>query len=541
MQKYIDFINKTVPKVLTQVDRDRHSPTYGCCDRNFWHLKIRDFSSAILQQTGLSLALLAILPYSGNSLYGREDVKDWARASVHYWGKIQLKDGSFNEYYPFEHGFPPTAFSLYSSCEVYKRLNMNVPKLTEAFSKTGKYLASHRETQAYNQEMASITALYSLYTITKEKWVLSAVNQKLLLLLERQSEDGFFPEYGGADIGYLSVFFDMMAEYYWMSRDERVLKPLEKILSFILFFIHPDRTVGGEYGSRNTTYFLPNGLEVMRQMGYPEAEAARDWLFEDAEKTGFFMDSVDDRYCSHYLLHSFLRALEKAMQGDTKCTEKMVLPFNSGKSTYFADAGLWSHSELIENEIPVYMIAGARKGGVLKLYCSGEQVFADFGYRVNYGKGRIAVTNWQDSSYTVNKKENVLTICGRFNLVTLKVGSPFLHLGLRIVAFIAGNKIIRFLKKKIILVDKHTDITFRRKIIFQDGLLQIEDEIKSPHPICLEGADSASVRHVASGKFFSISDLCFHDCKNYGKSGKFYIKKSFDCQSGRFSEYEELK
>ena len=117
MQKYMDFINKTVPKVLTQVDRDRHSPRYGCCDRNFWHLKIRDFSSAILQQTGLSIALLTTVPYPGNVFYGREDVKDWARASVYYWEKIQLKDGSFNEYYPFEHGFPPTAFSLYSSCE----------------------------------------------------------------------------------------------------------------------------------------------------------------------------------------------------------------------------------------------------------------------------------------------------------------------------------------------------------------------------------------------------------------------------------------
>ncbi|MBR9953864.1 hypothetical protein KE531_09600 [Eubacteriaceae bacterium Marseille-Q4139] len=541
MQKYMDFINKTVPKVLTQVDRDRHSPTYGCCDRNFWHLKIRDFSSAILQQTGLSIALLTTVPYPGNVFYGREDVKDWARASVYYWEKIQLKDGSFNEYYPFEHGFPPTAFSLYSSCETYKRLNMDEPKLTEAFSRTGKYLASHRETEAYNQEMASITALYSLYTITKENWVLSAVNRKLLLLLEVQSEDGFFPEYGGADIGYLSVFFDMMAEYYWMSRDERVLKPLEKILSFLLFFIHPDRTAGGEYGSRNTTYFLPNGLEVMRQLGYPEAEAARDWLFEDADKTGFFMDSVDDRYCSHYLLHSFLRALEKEIQGGATCTEKVVLPFHAGKSTYFSDAGFWSHSEWIERGIPVYMIVGARKGGVLKLYGKGEQVFADFGYRVNYGKGKIAVTNWQDPSYIVKQKGNSLTVSGHFNLVTLKVGSPFLHLGLRAVAFVAGNKIIRFLKKKIILVDKHTDIAFRRKITFQDGVLQIEDEIESPKPVCLEGADSPSVRHVASGKFFSISDLCFHDCKSYGNSKKFYIKKKYDCQSGRFIENEELK
>ena len=90
-------------------------------------------------------------------------------------------------------------------------------------------------------------------------------------------------------------------------------------------------------------------------------------------------------------------------------------------------------------------------------------------------------------------------------------------------------------------MDKHTDIAFRRKITFQDGVLQIEDEIESPKPVCLEGADSPSVRHVASGKFFSISDLCFHDCKSYGNSKKFYIKKKYDCQSGRFIENEELK
>ena len=46
---YRDYIRKKLPLVLTQIDRDRHSKTYGCCDRNFWHLKIRDFPSAILQ------------------------------------------------------------------------------------------------------------------------------------------------------------------------------------------------------------------------------------------------------------------------------------------------------------------------------------------------------------------------------------------------------------------------------------------------------------------------------------------------------------
>ena len=36
---------KQIPKLLTLLDRNPHSPTYGCFDRNFWHYKIIDFPS----------------------------------------------------------------------------------------------------------------------------------------------------------------------------------------------------------------------------------------------------------------------------------------------------------------------------------------------------------------------------------------------------------------------------------------------------------------------------------------------------------------
>ena len=55
---YSGFIKENISRVLTQVDRDCDSKTYGCCDRNYWHLKIRDFPSAILQQTCLTMALM---------------------------------------------------------------------------------------------------------------------------------------------------------------------------------------------------------------------------------------------------------------------------------------------------------------------------------------------------------------------------------------------------------------------------------------------------------------------------------------------------
>ena len=357
---YIDFINKCMPKVFTQVDRDIHSKTYGCCDRNYWHLKIRDFSSAILQQTGLTLVLLNQINFEGNLFYGNQDVADWGKATVYFLKKIQLKDGSFNEYYPNEHGFPPTAFSLYSACEIYKRLEMNDESLLKSFYKAGNYLINHIEGKAYNQEIASITALYSLYTINNDKWVLDGLNVKLENIIKLQSDEGWFSEYGGADIGYLSVSLDMLAEYYTMSKDTRVLKPLNQIIAYIKYFVHPDRTIGGEYGSRNTTYFLPNGLEVLAQIGNEDAIAIKNYIYQNSGEPYFFLDAVDDRYCSHYLLHSFLRALEKEKEVK-KTTIKLPHEYNNTKMFY--EAGMY-----IKSYNNIFSIIGLRKGGILKLY-----------------------------------------------------------------------------------------------------------------------------------------------------------------------------
>lgn len=525
MNNYISFIEKITPKVLTQVDRDKASKTYGCCDRNFWHLKIRDFSSAILQQTGLSMALLYTTDFPGNYFFKNPDMKSWAVASVYFWKQIQLRDGSFNEYYPNEHGFPPTAFSLYTACEIYRRLHMNDPELVSSFEKTAGYLCRHIETKAYNQELASITALYSCYMITGHVWILEGLNKKLERILCLQSEEGWFSEYGGADIGYLSVSFDMLAEYYWLSRDERVIKPLESIIDFIKYFVHPDGTVGGEYGSRNTTYFLPNGLEVLIQMGNPDAVAVKNYLLRDAAQPGFFLDAVDDRYCTHYLLHSFLRALEKEQPVSIVPS---VLPFEKNDSHFFKDAGLWTYSQ---NNC--YCIVGAQKGGIIKLYYKKQQVYIDCGYRVDYGKGVVAATNWQDPSYKIEMiSDNHFQISGRFNLVSLKTPTPFLHLGLRITSALLGNKIISFLKKKIILVDKHTDISFQRNISIEMDRLVITDTIHSPKPVNIECANNFSLRHVASGKFYSISDICPRDRSIYDNSTDLHIEKTYCFSDG---------
>lgn len=497
---YKDFILKKAPLIFTQVDRDKDSVTYGSCDRNHWHLKIRDFTSAILQQSALTMALLYGVNFEGNVYYQNVRVKEWAIASVRYWTKIQLSDGSYNEYYPWEHGFPPTAFSLYTSCEVYKRFSLQDNFIAESIRRTAKYLSRHIENDALNQELASITALYNAYLVLKEDWIYAAMESKLERVLKRQSTEGWFEEYGGADIGYLSVSLDMLAEYYWMSRDQRVYAPLQKVVQFLQYFVHPNGTIGGEYASRNTTYFLPNGLEVLSILGSAEAEAMIQKLYGNTSKQGYFLDSVDDRYLSHYVMHSMLRAQEKRMASAHPIPCK--LPYEVEHSVVFPEAGIVSFSNQQYSGI-----ISLRKGGIIKIYQGDQECFIDCGYRVNIKKGTVLTTNWQDPAYECVFSDNVYRVAGNLNKISLKVSTPFLHIGLRVAAFIFGNRLIKMLKSKIILVDKHSDIKFSREICLHEDWIQILDKFCSPINIKLEHAGNMSLRHVASGKFYSVSDL----------------------------------
>ena len=526
---YSEYVLKMVPKVLTQVDRDKHSKNYGDCDRNHWHLKTRDFSSAILQQTGLTIALLYAIDFPGNVFYRKDVMREWAIGTVYYWKKIQLKDGSFNEYYPNEHGFPPTAFSLYAMCEVYRRLEMKDDMILNAFRKTSKYLVNHVEEKAYNQELASITALYSAYTLLHEDWILQGLNKKLERILELQSSEGWFPEYGGADIGYLSVSLDMLAEYYWMSKDERVLEPLNRVIDFLKFFVHPDATTGGEYASRNTIYFLPNGLQVMNNLGNKTATAMMQVLYNYSRDNFYFLDAVDDRYYSHYLLHSFMRAIEKSKKDEVKVHG--LLPFEYNQEHYFKEAGLLSYT----ND-GTYIIIGASKGGVCRVFQNSENSFDDYGYRVKLGEGKIAATNWQSADYQIVYENGKVEITGNMNLVKQKIATPIMLTGLRVVSAVLGNKIIGMLKKLIILVDKKTDIRFKRGITICQDRLVIDDYISSPESIKLECADSFSLRHVAYGKFFSLTDIGNHSREQFANVKEIRIQRVFYFQDKRMEE-----
>lgn len=524
MQGYIDFILNNAQRVLTQVDRDPDSLTYGSCDRNYWHLKIRDFSSAILQQTMLTMALLYTIDFKGNIYFQNANMRDWSIAALKYIKRIQLSDGSFNEYYPHEHGYPPTAFILFSACMTYQILHLDDPEFLTCLEKTGKYLSNATEQKASNQEFAAIAGLYFLYEITGKTEYNSACKQKLKRLLTQSSPEGWFMEQGGADIGYASVALDMLSEYYWHSKEESVREPLEKMVDFLKYFVHPDKTIGGEYGSRNTTYLMPNGFTVLELMGNRDAAAVNHFIYEQVDPYQHFMNSVDERYLSHYVMHSFLRALKKIQLLEMPRVDTKILPCFCNHKKVFEDSGLITFCNG-----NYFAVCNAKKGGTVKAYQNAKEVFADFGYRHIIKLGTVSATNWLDQSYEISYQEDGFSVSGKFNCVKQKVQNPVYHLGLRVSAFCFGKRINTLMKKVLLFSDKHENITFVRKVKFLPDTIEIEDRIenKTGRPVILSPAGNFSLRLVASGKFFSITDLLEIRREPFVVNSIYCMKKKF--------------
>src|SRR3954462_9164684 len=106
-----------IPKILTLQDRNAHSPTYGCFDRNFWHYKIIDFPSGMAAEFVWPLAMAYSLPTPENPYNHLPAIKEWVIAGIRCAAQSAHPDGSCDDYFPFEKAGGAAAFSLLAFLE----------------------------------------------------------------------------------------------------------------------------------------------------------------------------------------------------------------------------------------------------------------------------------------------------------------------------------------------------------------------------------------------------------------------------------------
>lgn len=485
-----------LPRMLTQVCRDPGSPLHGCWDRNWWHYKIRDFPSIILQQGGYALWTARFLQPDF-----REHFSDLASASARFWNDRARLAGAFEEYYPYEQGYPPLAFGTLAMAKLCLEGAVSKEEIGDGLRVAAGQLATRFESRAANQQVAGLAAMAALRRIDASLLSQADWENQAGRTLKLQDPEGWYMEYDGPDLGYLAVTIDCLWDLVDLTGEERFKASAAKALDFIHGLVVFQNCGIGMLNSRNTDYLVPYGLTRFLRDGNEaerlQASRVLSILYANSARPDHFFTAVDDRYWCHYIGHSLFRSLEvlKDIPGDREA------PRDPAPGAFFKVSGY-----LLQRSEGIQLIMALRKGGCFTA-ASGNDRISDFGWLVRQN-GREYVSHWWSNDWEIGV-ESGAGIC-KGNLFGHREfsNSPWKHVALRIISRLAGYRLIGFLKSFLIFKkSSQTAPTLQRRVSIEGGGVIVEDVLRGLQSIAsVERAPRASKRHVASADSWHRED-----------------------------------
>jgi hypothetical protein len=498
------YFETQVRRVLTQLDRDPNSSTYGCFDRNYWHYKIRDFPSSILQQ---GVFVLEHLRRHGtqDSVINPSLAEEWTLAAINALSRQVGRKGDVSEYFPHEDSYPASAFGLYAIVRIlsdWRAQEVSAIDRVEwnGLSRLVKHLVARVESQASNQYAAAVAALALATEFPELEISKSEVSGHADRLFSLQHSEGWFEEYGGPDFGYLTVTIDTLVDYFEVTADARATAAIDRAVDFLVSLVGSDNELPWTLNSRNTDYVVPYGL-VRTAVRSPRAAWLVEKLFSRLGESDHPIWATDDRYHLHYIFASITRSLP-LLESMTPSEEPQ-----QQLQTWLPGCGyaIFRHPD---RATTVYV--AAYKGGLVRLHGGvGDRVLADHGWRVRQA-GRMSTTNWWQSSLKVDISGTQMIIRGALISTSEMPSTPFLHFGLRMTAFIFGNTLTPLLKKLMIFrSSRGMSMTFERRVIVQmdNHYVDISDRLNLPPGAEIWRSPRQNLRHVASADSFSVEEF----------------------------------
>jgi hypothetical protein len=505
-----------VRRLLSEQDRDRYSLTYGCFDRRYWAWKLVDFPDATFQRNVYPLAMIYGDPKS--EFYRSATLYSSISAGLDYAAKIQHPDGSFDQAFPHEHSFGATAFILHSLLETVRIIREHVDAsfgspLERCLQRATEFLGAHNEEHGFITNHLAGAVLSLLLSADHfaqaryRQWAEGLLGR----ILQNQSPEGWFPEYEGADPGYQTLCVYYLAQVYRLKPSEELRQALGRAIEFISYFIHPDGTFGGEYGSRRTAVFYPGGFALLSGE-FPLAVSISQAMGSsiNAGHTATLRDMDMGNLApllSNYVCASQCDAFN-AEQGAPS------LPWEQRSvQKDFLQAGL-----SIRGTAHYYAILGVANGGVLKVFGKRQQrlVWDDGGYIGQLTNRLLITTQMTVLNRTRMVGENEVVFVSDFYKVLHSVPTPsqFVVLRLLNLTFMrvlwVGNLMKRWLVKLLISRKRRYPVQLRRRVQFSAETIIVEDHVsKSPNLrfAWLECGRKFVAIHMASAKYFEGRQL----------------------------------
>ena len=460
-----------IPKLLTLQDRNPHSPTYGSFDRNFWHLRIKDFPSGMAQEYVWPLALAWSLDLPDNPYRHATTVREWIAAGIRYAAKSAHPDGSCDDYFPFERATGAAAFSLLGCLESAAIIDLDDPEVDAFFARRADWLGRHKETGRLSNHEA-LVALCLLKTgqrLGSDRWQ-AAAEDRIARLLSWQHEEGWFAEYEGCDPGYLTLTIGILTEIAAITGRSDLRERAQQAAGVAIDFMHPDGSFGGEYTSRNTYNFFPHGLEALGP-DMPAALAAND-RFLQSLAAGRAPCYDDDHIFGHHLWSYMLTWRDFAADRPT------TPPAPQGR-THYPAAGL-----LIERRGPFALYVGLGKGGVFKLFRDDRLIASDTQVSLlvqDKRKQRTAVAHLIGPQHHHTLAEDRITVQGPFGWAKQTQMTPFRQMVLRCIVLTAGrffpNLVRSLLQKMLIVGAKSAPYRYERTFDLGNDAIEVTDRV----------------------------------------------------------------
>jgi len=408
-----------IPRLLSAIDRNPYRPTYGCLDRQYWHYRTAAFPSGMYQEGALALAMAYAWELPGNRWAGNPRVRELAEAAVRFAASASHADGSCDDYYPFERALGAAVFSLQAAAQAYTLLRLDDPELKAWLARRADWIAAHDETGrlANHQALAALGLFYTA-KITGQERHRRAAEERLARTLSWQSDEGWFDEYGGADPGYQTVTIDCLAKIRRLTGERALDRPIRRAVEFARWFLHPDSSYGGEYGSRGTYHFYPHGFELLAGDDPHAADLADGFL--EALAMGREACFDDDRLLAHRLGNLFDAYVDWAPTRPAP-PEGAASP----ATRYFPQARL-----LVRRAGAEQTIVSAARGGVWKHFRRQCEVMGDAGLVVELADGCVAVSQLHDLGREVSYEGPsadggaTLTVSGPLYYVTSETATP---------------------------------------------------------------------------------------------------------------------
>lgn len=518
---YLAEIRSALPRVLSTLDREVLSKSYGCADRVFWCWKFTDFPGARFQEIAFTLAQLAtdpiLLPHSNESI---ETLQIWAKAAIAYWSRLQHRDGSFDEAYPYERSLAATAFTGFYVGQAFLALRDSYSvdertRLISTFIATGDWLCRSDERHGIlsNHLAAAAAALQTIFEITGENRFTLRRDYFIQLIISFQSKEGWYEEYGGADIGYQTHTTFYLAYVWQRTQDAALLESLTSSIRYFWHFLHVDGSLGGEYGSRNTRFFMPAGFELLAE-SIPEAGAIAVFMHNSlAQHQTVALPMMDAQNILPFINNYIFAQRLKVPIDSIRLPE---LPHHKSSVTHFPHSG---HLVVINPHFQA--IIGLSKGGTVNIFskiqkATGGASWANAGIAVEFMNGKRASSQGLGCSSVIFQDDHKVTIEVPFTETNQILMNWKIFIVFRLVSVLSAvmpsfsyslkNLLVTYLVRR----KKPCPLRLTRSIEWDSQSITVKDYIcmKQRKPIRqLTAGGRFSAIHMGSARYFEWQEL----------------------------------